>query len=192
MIYFTADLHFFDNRMDLFMRPFLNAEDNTQHLIKAWNSIIKDNDDVYVLGDFIVADKDTQEQQEKKLANICNKLNGKKHLILGNYDTLPKEIYLKYFASCSQKLVIKASKSGKQYKFLLTHKPEDYQDNCDYILCGHIHGLWKVQRKMINVGCDAWHFKPIDIEQILFVINAIENHYDINVFAGEIKINRLA
>ncbi len=38
---------------------------------------------------------------------------------------------------------------------------------------------------MINVGCDAWHFKPISIDQVMFSKNGIEKYYDINVFAGE-------
>ena len=35
---------------------------------------------------------------------------------------------------------------------------------------------------MINVGVDAWHFKPVSLEEILFTKKAIECHYDDNVF----------
>jgi len=58
-------------------------------------------------------------------------------------------------------------------------------------ICGHIHGLWKVQRNMINVGVDAWHFIPVSEEQIIFYMNGIKKHYDANVFAGELEPNNV-
>ena len=56
-------------------------------------------------------------------------------------------------------------------------------------LVGHIHGLWRVQRNMINVSVDAWGYKPISVETILTTKNAIEQFYDGNVFAGELDCN---
>jgi len=35
---------------------------------------------------------------------------------------------------------------------------------------------------MINVGVDAWNYSPIDLDKIFFTKNAIEKHYDSNVF----------
>ena len=56
-------------------------------------------------------------------------------------------------------------------------------------VCGHIHSLFKVQRNTVNVGCDAWHFEPVSINKLLFIINAIHNYFDENVFAGELECN---
>jgi hypothetical protein len=44
---------------------------------------------------------------------------------------------------------------------------------------------------MVNVGADANHFTPMSEDWIKFQMNGIRNHYDINVFAGELKSNIL-
>jgi hypothetical protein len=43
---------------------------------------------------------------------------------------------------------------------------------------------------MINVSLDAWNYKLIPEENIKFLYNAIKNHFDINVFAGELDSNK--
>jgi hypothetical protein len=35
---------------------------------------------------------------------------------------------------------------------------------------------------MINVGIDAWHFRPLDDKKIQFITTAMEKFYDQNVF----------
>jgi len=50
-------------------------------------------------------------------------------------------------------------------------------------IVGHIHGLWKVQPNMVNVGVDAWHFRPVSEQEIRFVYDAMRTgKYDENVF----------
>ena len=66
----------------------------------------------------------------------------------------------------------------------LTHKPEDALPNL-FNLVGHIHDKWKVQRNMINVGTDAFHFLPVSEQQIEMLYTGIKKHYDKNVFIGE-------
>lgn len=58
-----------------------------------------------------------------------------------------------------------------------------------YLLSQHIHGLWKVQRNAVNVSVDAWHFTPVSEDIIKFQMGGIRNHYDQNVFAGELASN---
>ena len=52
----------------------------------------------------------------------------------------------------------------------------------DMAMVRHIHGLWKVQRNIINVSVDSWHFKPVSEKEIGFLQNAMLNYYDKNVF----------
>lgn len=80
MIFFLADPHLghtnvlrFDNR------PFDNIEQHDQCIINNWNLKVRDNDEVYVLGDISWYDV-------PKTAEIYENLKGKKHLILGNHD----------------------------------------------------------------------------------------------------------
>jgi hypothetical protein len=42
---------------------------------------------------------------------------------------------------------------------------------------------------MVNVGVDAWHFTPVSEDLIKFQMGGIRNHYDQNVFAGELISN---
>ena len=63
----------------------------------------------------------------------------------------------------------------------MTHKPEDCNKD-RFNLFGHIHGLQKVKRYGLNVGVDCHYFKPINLEEVLWWKNAIENYYDNNVF----------
>lgn len=80
MIYFTSDLHFYhDNIIRHTNRPFQNAEQMNQALIKKWNDKVSFNDEVYILGD--VTMKGPQLAME-----ALSQLKGRKYLIRGNHD----------------------------------------------------------------------------------------------------------
>jgi len=184
MIFFTSDTHFREKRLELFYRPFKTTEESDSTLVNGWNKMVGENDEVYFLGDFIGPD----ENNEKTLSEIVPKLNGKIHLVKGNYDELPDEVYEKYFASVSDSLTMRVKKGDKSINLYLNHFPSKGRKDMMNIV-GHIHSLFKVQRNMVNVGCDAWHFRPVSLDQLLFIINGIQNHFDENVFAGELECN---
>jgi calcineurin-like phosphoesterase family protein len=177
MIYFTSDHHFGDQRFNLFHRNFIDTKEQENTLIEYWNSTVGKDDTVYHLGDFAYNDESIE---------IISKLNGKIHLIKGNYDDpRPQNKLKELFESVQDDLIIKLNGES----IYLVHYPEKGRKDM-FNIVGHIHGLWKVQRNMINVGCDAWHYKPVSEEQIKFTIEAIRKHYDINVFAGELDCNK--
>ena len=76
--YFTADTHF-GHALMLKDRPFASTDEMDSHLIDAWNSVVKDHDIVWHLGDFAYHDAD-------RTASIFSQLRGRKRLILGNHD----------------------------------------------------------------------------------------------------------
>jgi calcineurin-like phosphoesterase family protein len=106
--------------------------------------------------------------------------NSKFNLIIGNYDEDKKELLSKYFDTMQHNESIDIK--GRRYYM------DHYPKNCFklkhdvFSLTGHIHGLWKVQKNMINVGVDAWHFKPVSEDEIDFCRTACEKYYDENVF----------
>lgn len=177
MIYFTSDLHLGHNKNFIYKsRGFKSIEEHDKGIIKNWNNIIKDNDDVYILGDLILGDN------EKGLYNL-SKLNGKFHIIYGNHDTpIRREIYpaLPQVIEAKEALTIKI---GKQYYFLC-HYPAmtaNYDDkpyhNHLIDLFGHIHSKEKFYIPwdplytdpnpfMYNVALDAHDCYPVSIEQI--------------------------
>ncbi len=95
-VFFTSDTHFgHENIIKYCKRPFENAVEMDDTLIKNWNSVVGPNDTVFHLGDFAWGDPHVWN-------NTLNKLNGHIHLILGNHDMKNiKEGYMDRFASVS-------------------------------------------------------------------------------------------
>ncbi len=187
--FFTSDPHFDDPRLNLFGRDVL-FETSLQvdnHIIKRWNKVVGKDDLVYVLGDAALT--------RKGLGKFA-RLNGKKILIKGNYDTpelgkyaVSDELLSCYFDEIHDELIItiKMLDNTKEDVYL-NHYPEKGKSSM-FNIVGHVHDFWKVQRNMLNVSTDTWHFTPITEEKVAFQINGIRNFYDINVFAGELPVN---
>ena len=69
-IFLTSDTHFNnDNIIKYCDRPFFNHKDMNETLITNWNSVVKPEDTVYHLGDFIMGLADNT-------ASILHRLNG--------------------------------------------------------------------------------------------------------------------
>lgn len=80
-IFFIADMHFGDeNILRYENRPFDDANSMNSVIINNWNSVVKKDDLVYVLGDVGATD-------------AIKSLNGTKYLVKGNHDTKPNEFY---------------------------------------------------------------------------------------------------
>lgn len=178
MIWFTSDLHFGDERLNLYSRDLIakNSYEIDTLIVNNWNSLVDNNDTVYMLGDICY---------DISKLNILTQLNGKKILIKGNYDEqIPDEAWLEYVTEiCDDKII----RIGDEQVYL-NHYPTNGKSSM-FNIVGHIHGTWKVQRNMINVGVDAWHFYPLSMERIKFKMNGIRKFYDANVFAGELECN---
>lgn len=79
-VYFTADTHFSHNNIIKYSnRPFASKFEMNSKLMENWNTKIAQYDTVYHIGDFCFAD-------EKEGQSILDRLNGKKHLVIGNHD----------------------------------------------------------------------------------------------------------
>ena len=181
MIYFTSDLHLGDERLNLYGRDLIanNSTEIDELIIENWNKLVSEKDTVYVLGDVCYnSDK----------AHLISFMRGRKILIKGNYDEqLTNEEWSRYFDVIYDKgLFLKITSNETVY---LNHYPTNGKSDC-FNIVGHIHGTWKVQRNMVNVGVDANHFYPVSLDRIKFQINGIRNHYDENVFAGTLKCNQ--
>jgi calcineurin-like phosphoesterase family protein len=173
-VWFTADTHFGHQRtLELSKRPFKTVEEMDNAIIENWNSIVAKNDTVYHLGDF--GDYKVRE-----------KLNGNIYLVLGNYERsdldkgmVTLDDLLDLFKSVYKQIDI--AKINNQY-YQMVHEPT-HRVNDKFKLFGHIHKLQMVKRNALNVGVDCHNFTPISIETVEFYRNAIENHYDEEVFS---------
>jgi calcineurin-like phosphoesterase family protein len=70
------------------LRPFTNAEEMDEEMVRRHNERVRPNDKCYFLGDVVIS--------RKHLATL-NRLNGDKVLIRGNHDIFKLEDYTKYF-----------------------------------------------------------------------------------------------
>ena len=173
-IWFTSDTHFgHGNVIRYCNRPFKDKYEMDRTIIENWNSVVKPNDTVHHLGDvsFYSATKTTE---------IIQRLHGKKILIRGNHDKgaayYLRAGFVDYFISTPRTPV-------KFEEFFLSHYPyfECYthddrrnkfadrmlrEQGNHWLLCGHIHEIWKNKGRCINVGVDQWNFTPVHIDEI--------------------------
>lgn len=181
---FTSDTHFGSQRtLELSRRPFSTIEEMDEYMILLWNKIVKPDDVVIHLGDFGNFD-------------VRERLNGKLILIQGNYEEeLPddqvlsklgeNDIYCRGTFDNHANIIITYNDSI----YFLTHRPLDCKmhwaaDTSKYFnLFGHIHGRQFIKKFGIDVGVDAFHFRPFTWDDILFFKNAVaKGYYDENVF----------
>ncbi len=82
-VHVTSDLHFNHGNVIKFCdRPFTDAAEMNAALIERWNRAVSHSDDTYVLGDFCFAPNTGAD----KASSIFHRLNGRKHLVVGNHD----------------------------------------------------------------------------------------------------------
>ena len=88
-IFLIADTHLGDDIIiKLENRPFKNSKEQTDSIVEKWNSVVNEDDIVYVIGDFLHIGCDSYHMEQAK------KLNGKKYLVRGNHDTETDEFYI--------------------------------------------------------------------------------------------------
>ena len=180
-IWFTSDTHFSHARIAEFCpqrQDWFNMDGPgdidtmNEGLIEVWNNTVQSGDRVYHLGDFAMGKIDTS-------LPIISRLNGNVTLILGNHDR-PHPSYSrdekkawdwmdKYFEAGFWEINMGGIIGMGSGRVLLCHFPytgdsegEDRypehrpHDNGLPLIHGHIHDMWQVERRMVNVGFDAW------------------------------------
>lgn len=168
------------------VRPFSDVNQMNEHLVQKWNEVVGPDDEVYVLGDIAM--------NKLWVTVYVPRLNGIKHLISGNHDNchplhykqneekrqrMFKLYYNAGFTSIQTEMTIRIA----DQKVKLHHMPyksdhtkdERYselrpKDDGGWLLHGHVHDLWKIKDKQINVGVDVWNFTPVPITVIEQII----------------------
>lgn len=164
MIYYTSDTHFGHKKIINYEnRPFKNEEEMNQELIKKWNSKVKTDDHIYILGDVVFKDA-------KK---ILKELNGHKHLIIGNHDgKLLKDNQIREVFDTID--IYKEIKDGDN-TVILFHYPIAVWDKMQYgayHLYGHIHSRMelvegKLNDRAFNVGTDVNDYEPKTLKELI-------------------------
>ena len=184
--FFTADWHLSETRLEIMSRDiFASPEHMNESLINLHNinSKVKKNDEVYVIGDVIFRDANVEETLP-----LIERFNGRKILIRGNHD---RHITDEQFSPFFEEII----PEGEGIEMMigditcyLTHYPTRGK-KFKYNLVGHIHGAWKHQLNMLNVGVDVHHFCPVNEKFVSKYFTAITEYYDEDVWVAYNEIN---
>lgn len=159
-VFLTSDTHFGHRNIMKFepiARPFHYIQEHDEYLIEQWNNTVGVNDVVWHLGDVLFG---------KHNFPILDRLNGTKHLILGNHDRFDMSLYAEYFK--------KIKSSWKMDDLLMTHIP--IHPNQFYRFDGNIHGHLhsaivkepdsRPDFRYYNVCVEHTDLKPIPFEEV--------------------------
>lgn len=180
-VFFTSDHHFYHaNVIKYANRPFENVEEMNEVMIQNINSLVGENDSLYILGDFAFA------KDAKQVIHIRSRIKCKNvHWIKGNHDKYAFHSSVKpHFLSIRDYCEIEVN--GQ--KIVLFHFPIlewNRGHRGAWMLHGHTHGNLKIPEQLKNkritdVGVDCWNFFPVSFEQLQETFKNCENiiHHD--------------
>ncbi|MCQ2077591.1 MAG: hypothetical protein MJZ20_11315 [Bacteroidaceae bacterium] len=158
----------------------MTIEEQDDEIIRRWNSVVADDDDVWILGDI-------SWYSPEKTIQIFSRLKGNKHLCVGNHD----QKLLKNNGVRDMFVEIVDYKElylDKKHSIILCHYPIPCYKNHYYgwyHLYGHVHTsfewnmmqklqqemreLYDMPSRMYNVGCmiDYMNYTPRTLDEIL-------------------------
>lgn len=202
MIYFSSDQHFWHSNVIRYCsRPHASVEEMNEDMVLKWNTVVRPEDTVYVLGDFSLA--------FRAVETFPMRLMGDKKLVPGNHDFC----HSYHKKSRTEENRDKWKQKYRDYGFEILpeqttldlpglgvvnmcHHPYSDGTNTDesdpkgdkyakwrpvddgkILLCGHVHEKWltKFSPKgtlMINVGVDQHGFYPASLDDIIAIAKA--------------------
>ena len=184
-LWLTADLHLgHANIIRYCDRPFHAVADMDGRLVARWNGVVGDGDTVLVLGDVALG-------PIRASLSLVPRLAGTKLLVAGNHDRCWSgngarargwhERYLDAgFAEVHQGTIdmevaghpVRAGHfpyegdSHDEDRFT-QHRPSD---DGRWLVHGHVHDRWRQRGRMINVGVDAWDYRPVHEDEVASLI----------------------
>lgn len=179
MNYYIADWHYGHTNCIAFDgRPFKSRDHMNAELIRRWNEVVKNDDQVYILGDMFWCNP-------KDAIPVLDALNGQKFLVKGNHDRCHNQEFASRFVSINDYMEI--NDNGRNV--ILSHYPIPCFKNHFYgwyHLYGHVHTsfehnmmmhhrylieeLYSKQCKMYNVGAmlPYMDYTPQTLDTILY------------------------
>jgi len=137
---------------------FSSLKEMDEYMIEQWNSVVKDGDKVYHLGD-VYFDQGH---------NILHKLKGQKRLILGNHDNGKDQQLQKHFGK------INLWRMFKEFDMLLTHvpvHPQSLEYGVKWNIHGHLHQNLINDDRYFNASVEQIDYKPVHIEDVAQIMH---------------------
>ena len=159
-IFVCADLHIlYKNIIKYENRPYANTDEMDKALIKNWNSVVKADDKVFVLGDVAFTSK-------AKTIELVRQLNGRKTLIMGNHD---RGRSVKFWQDAGFELV---SPHPIVYggKYILSHEPFEKSSEDFFYIHGHVHSSeeyddWNNRAACVSI--ERLNYQPARFEDVI-------------------------
>lgn len=177
----SADTHLGEDRFDIMGRPFDTVPEMINFLRTNHNKFVKPDDTYYLVGDVCY-------QKKPEFLEELKYFNGRKILVRGNHDRVFTDSDL---APYFDQIVPEGEGLDLDIEGVpcyLTHYPTRSKKD-RFNLVGHIHGAWKYQLNMFNVGVDVNHYRPVNFDKISFHLKAITEFYDADVWVAYNEIN---
>lgn len=171
-IFLVSDTHFGHTGVCKFtkndgvtkLRPWDNADEMDEEMVKRWNETVRPNDKVYHLGDVVI---------NRKALKTLGRLNGDKVLIRGNHDIFRDDEYRQYFRELRAYHVMNG--------MILSHIPihVDSLGRFGTNIHGHLHAnrvmhlpTWRIDDTRIDpryhcVCVEQTDFRPILFEDVI-------------------------
>lgn len=169
MIYLSSDLHFNHSKPFIYAdRGFSSVDEMNTAIIDNFNSVLTDQDDLYLLGDTLMGNT-----SESIL--LFQQLKGKIHLVWGNHDTNSRKKILAQQPNVVEVLGYADMLTYEKQNFYLCHFPTittnfDDESLNRRLLClaGHTHSTEKFDScGSYNVAVDAHNCRPVSIETVI-------------------------
>jgi calcineurin-like phosphoesterase family protein len=169
--WFTSDTHFYHKNICKYCnRPFESVEDMNQGIIDNWNSVVKEGDTVFHLGDMGFCGI-------QNLVSLFAQLNGEIFLIIGNHDSekaanalLREDLIIGY--DKYKTITMVGDEECADQQLFLCHFPMidwDGKERGSWMIHGHQHQLLDTpscSTSHWDVGVDKNNWTPINFEQL--------------------------
>jgi calcineurin-like phosphoesterase family protein len=143
------------------LRPWDNADEMDEEMVKRWNETVRPNDKVYHLGDVVI---------NRKALGIMRRLNGDKVLIRGNHDIFKDTDYREHFRELRAYHVMNG--------MILSHIPihPESLGRFGVNIHGHLHanrvmtevwGKYVIDPRYHCVCVEQTDFRPILFEDVI-------------------------
>jgi calcineurin-like phosphoesterase family protein len=175
----TSDIHFNHKNIVIYQpnRGTLDIPTMNENIIRAWNEDVQPEDEVFILGDVAMG-------RIELAPALIRRLNGTKHLILGNHDKSLKKLMDQdpevrgMFGIVEHYHEMMHSVDGKKYSLCMMHFPIAhwaYASNGTMMLHGHLHGHPSGQAGRIkDVGMDTNHMRVYKLDDVVRELAKVE------------------
>ena len=171
MIWFSSDLHFNHDKAFIYEpRGCSSIEEMNTKIVDNFNSVIRESDTLYLLGDNMLGGSEKNEDGMR----LLNSLHGNKILIAGNHDgPSRKRLYIENDYPIYDALAVVYYKIHfylSHYPTITTNLQEESIKQAVVNLHGHTHSKSRFYNDiplMYNVGVDAHDLMPVSIDTVI-------------------------